>query len=183
MANPSHLHAVSNALLKGAFIRQLLNTSEFIMNRNFEKSLCLASGIPFLFLTLLISVLNGFILVVLYRTPLRCFRKIFSVFLVFVCAVDFFNSIVVCSGETDYNKFYFKRLKFTVFQKCEYVYKTACLHKSSYTPAKISREKTIKAPFPHTRIFIPSITILEFLKIAVASGRNSWSTVAIRGAP
>ena len=41
---------------------------------------------------------------------------------------------------TDYNKFYFKRLKFTVFQKCEYVYKTACLHKSSYTPAKISRE-------------------------------------------
>jgi len=40
-----------------------------------------------------------------------------------------------------------------------------------------------KAPFPHTRIFIRSITSLEFLKIAVASGRNSWSTVAIRGAP
>ena len=70
------------------------------MNRDFEKSLCLGSGIPFQFLTLLISVPNGFILVVLYRNPLRCFRKAFSVFLVFICAVDFFTGIVVCSGET-----------------------------------------------------------------------------------
>ena len=34
-----------------------------------------------------------------------------------------------------------------MFQKCEYVYKTAGLHKSSYTPAKISREKTINMAF------------------------------------
>ena len=60
----------------------------------------------------------------------------------------FFESLII----TDYNKFYFKRLKFTVFQKCEYVYKTACLHKSSYTPAKISREKTINMAFVSSHI-------------------------------
>ena len=70
------------------------------MERNFEKSLCLGTGIPFLFLTILISVPNGFILIVLYRNPLRCFRKAFSVFFVFICAVDLFIGIVVCSGET-----------------------------------------------------------------------------------
>ena len=70
------------------------------MERNFEKSLCLGTGIPFLFLLILISVPNGFILIVLYRNPLRCFRKAFSVFLVFICAVDLFIGIVVCSGET-----------------------------------------------------------------------------------
>ena len=60
----------------------------------------------------------------------------------------FFESLII----TDYNKFYFKRLKFTVFQKCEYVYKTACLHKASYTPAKISREKTINMAFVSSHI-------------------------------
>ena len=70
------------------------------MERNFEKSLCLGTGISFLFLLSLISVPNGFILIVLYRNPLRCFRKAFSVFLVFICAVDLFIGIVVCSGET-----------------------------------------------------------------------------------
>ena len=70
------------------------------MERNFEKSLCLGTGISFLFLLCLISVPNGFILIVLYRNPLRCFRKAFSVFLVFTCAVDLFIGIVVCSGET-----------------------------------------------------------------------------------
>jgi len=39
-----------------------------------------------------------------------------------------------------------------MFQKCEYVYKTACLHKSSYTPAKISREKTINMAFVSSHI-------------------------------
>lgn len=71
-----------------------------IMEREFEKSLCLGSGIPFLFLFLLISIPNGFILLVLYRNPLRCFRKPFSVFLVFIAAVNLFNGVVVCSGET-----------------------------------------------------------------------------------
>ena len=54
----------------------------------------------YLFLLCLISVPNGFILIVLYRNPLRCFRKAFSVFLVFICAVDLFIGVVVCSGET-----------------------------------------------------------------------------------
>ena len=70
------------------------------MERDFEKSLCLGTGISFLFLLCLISVPNAFILIVLYRNPLRCFRKAFSVFLVFTCAVDLFIGIVVCSGET-----------------------------------------------------------------------------------
>ena len=70
------------------------------MERDFEKSLCLGSGVPFLFLLLLITIPNGFILFVLYRNPLHCFRKPFSVFLFFIAAVNFFNGIVVCSGET-----------------------------------------------------------------------------------
>ena len=73
---------------------------QFIMERDFEKSLCLGTGISFLFLLFLTSVPNGFILTVLYRNPLRCFRKAFSVFWVFICAVDLFIGIVVCSGET-----------------------------------------------------------------------------------
>lgn len=69
------------------------------MELEFEKSLCLGSGIPFLFLSILISVPNGIILIALYRDTLRCFRKAFSVFLVFVAAIDFYVGIVVCSGE------------------------------------------------------------------------------------
>ena len=51
-----------------------------------------------MFLILLISVPNCFVLIVLYRNPLRCFRKPFSVFLVFIAAVDLFNGVVVCCG-------------------------------------------------------------------------------------
>lgn len=69
------------------------------MNRDFEKALCLGSGVAFAFLFLFISVSNGFIMVVLYRNPLRCFRKPFSMFLVFITAVDLFIGTVVCSGE------------------------------------------------------------------------------------
>ena len=81
-------------------VPQNLLPFQFIMERDFEKSLCLGTGISFLFLLILISVSNGFILIVLYRNPLRCFRKAFSVFLVFICALDLFIDIVVCSGET-----------------------------------------------------------------------------------
>ena len=73
---------------------------QFIMEGDFEKSLCLGKGISFLFLLCLISVPNIFILIVLHRNPLRCFRKAFSVFLVFIVAVNLFIGIVVCSGET-----------------------------------------------------------------------------------
>ena len=69
------------------------------MNRDFEKALCLGSGIAFAFLLLFISVSNGLIMVVLYRNPLRCFRKSFSMFLVFITGVDLFIGTVVCSGE------------------------------------------------------------------------------------
>lgn len=69
------------------------------MNHDFEKSLCLGSGIAFAFLLLLISVSNGFIIVVLYKNPLRCFRKSFAMFLMFITAVDLYIGTVVCSGE------------------------------------------------------------------------------------
>ncbi|KAJ7382487.1 hypothetical protein OS493_034648, partial [Desmophyllum pertusum] len=69
------------------------------MDREFEKSLCLGSGMPFVFLSLAISVPNGVILIALYRNPLRCFRKAFVVFLAFIAAMDLFIGIVVCSGE------------------------------------------------------------------------------------
>ena len=69
------------------------------MEREFEKSLCLGSGIPFVFLSLLISVPNGVILIALYRNPLRCFRKAFVVFLAFIAAMDLFVGMIVCSGE------------------------------------------------------------------------------------
>ena len=68
------------------------------MEREFEKSLCLGSGIPFVLLSILISVPNGVILVTLYRNPLRCFRKAFVVFLASIAAMDLFVGIVVCSG-------------------------------------------------------------------------------------
>ena len=70
------------------------------MERDFKNSLCLATAIPFAFLLLPIAVPNAFLLIVFYRNPLRCFRKPFSVFLMFICAVDLFIGIVVCSGET-----------------------------------------------------------------------------------
>ncbi|XP_078382410.1 uncharacterized protein LOC144665110 [Oculina patagonica] len=70
------------------------------MEREFEKSLCLGSGVPFVFLSLLISVPNAITLIALYRDPLRCFRKAFAVFLAFIAAVDLFVGIVVCTGES-----------------------------------------------------------------------------------
>ena len=69
------------------------------MERDFERSLCLSSGIPFLFLSISISIPNAIILIALYRNPLRCFRKAFVVFLVFIAAMDLFVGIIVCPGE------------------------------------------------------------------------------------
>ena len=69
------------------------------MDREFEKSLCLSSGITFMMLSLLISIPNSFVLIALYRNPVRCFRKPFAVFLVFIAAVDFFAGSVVCAGQ------------------------------------------------------------------------------------
>ena len=70
------------------------------MENHFAKQLCLGSGISFMFLSFLITVPNGFLLVVLYKNPLQCSRKAFPVFLVFIFAVDFFVGIIVCTGET-----------------------------------------------------------------------------------
>ena len=69
------------------------------MDRGFEISLCQGTGISFLFMSIFISIPNGLILIAFYKNPLRCFRKAFSVFLVFIAGVDFFVGIVVCSGE------------------------------------------------------------------------------------
>ena len=69
-----------------------------MMERSFEKSLCLGSGIPFVCLILFISIPNSIVLIVYYKNPLRCFKKSFSVFLIFIAAVDLFNGTVVCFG-------------------------------------------------------------------------------------
>ena len=68
------------------------------MERAFEKSLCLGTGIPFALLSI-ISVPNAVVLMALYRNPLRCFRKTFSVVLVFMSAVDLYVGLVVSSSE------------------------------------------------------------------------------------
>ena len=69
------------------------------MDPELEKSICLGTGIAFAFLFFLVSTPNSFVLLVLYRNPLRCFRKPFSVFLVFIATVDLFNGLIVCCGE------------------------------------------------------------------------------------
>ena len=69
------------------------------MVNHFEKQICLGTGISFLFLSLLIMVPNGIVLVALYKNPLHCFRRPFSIFLKFIPAVDFLTGIIVCSGQ------------------------------------------------------------------------------------
>lgn len=69
------------------------------MERAFEKSVCLGTAVVYALFLFLISLPNGLILVALYRNPLRCFRKAFSVFLVFIAAVDLFNGVVACFGK------------------------------------------------------------------------------------
>ena len=72
---------------------------ERVMERYFEKQVCLGSGIAFLILMFMISLPNGFVLFVLLKNPLRCPRRNFSVFLTFICATDLFVGLVVSSGE------------------------------------------------------------------------------------
>ena len=72
---------------------------ERVMESYFEKQVCLGSGIAFLILMFMISVPNGFVLLVLLKNPLRCPRRCFSVFLAFICATDLFVGLVVSSGE------------------------------------------------------------------------------------
>ena len=72
---------------------------ERVMERYFEKQVCLGSGIAFLILLFMISVPNGFVLFVLLKNPLRFPRRSFTVFLAFICATDLFVGLVVSSGE------------------------------------------------------------------------------------
>ena len=69
------------------------------MVNHFEKQICLGTGISLLFPSLLIMVPNGIVLVALYKNPLHCFRRPFSIFLKFIPAVDFLTGIIVCSGQ------------------------------------------------------------------------------------
>ena len=79
--------------------QKILFLFSFAMERVFEKSLCLLTGIPFALLSIVNSVPNSIVLMVLYRNPLRCFRKTFSVVLMLLAAVDFYVGLVVCSSE------------------------------------------------------------------------------------
>lgn len=72
------------------------------MENYFEKLICLGTGISFMFLSLLIVVPNGpngIVLIAVYKNPLRCFRRPFSVFLWFIPAVDFLTGAVVRIGQ------------------------------------------------------------------------------------
>ena len=70
------------------------------MENHFEKQICLGTGISFLFLSLLIVIPNGIVLIAVYKNPLRCFRRPFAVFLRFIPAVDFLTGAVVCIGQS-----------------------------------------------------------------------------------
>ena len=68
------------------------------MERSLEKQLCLGSGIAYLILVFMISLPNGFVLLVLVKNPLRCPRRGFYVFFFFICTMDLFVGPVVSSG-------------------------------------------------------------------------------------
>ena len=69
------------------------------MDSNFENQLCLGSGISFLLLVFFVSLPNGFILMVMVKNPLRCFKRVFSVYLAFISAIDLFVGLVVCPAQ------------------------------------------------------------------------------------
>ena len=75
------------------------HSGHFVMERSFEKQVCLGSGIAYLILLFTISLPNGFVLFVLLKNPLRFPRRSFTVFLAFICATDLFVGLVVSSGE------------------------------------------------------------------------------------
>ena len=82
-----------------ATLLQLPFHFERVMERYFEKQVCLGSGIAYVILLFMISVPNGFVLFVLLKNPLRCPRRSFTVFIAFICATDLFVGLVVSSGE------------------------------------------------------------------------------------
>ena len=93
------IEVIEDILLKGNNWLDPFHFGHNVMERNFEKELCLGSGTAFLILLFLISVPNSFVLFVLLKNPLRCSIRGFSVFLAFICATDLFVGLVVSSGE------------------------------------------------------------------------------------
>ena len=93
------IEVIKDILLKGNIWLDPFHFGHNVMERNFEKELCLGSGTAFLILLFLISVPNSFVLFVLLKNPLRCSIRGFSVFLAFICATDLFVGLVVSSGE------------------------------------------------------------------------------------
>ena len=69
------------------------------MERSLERQVCLGSGIVYLILLFMTSLPNGFVLFVVAKNPLRWPRRGFSVFLLFICAMDLFVGLVVSSGK------------------------------------------------------------------------------------
>ena len=93
------IEVIEDILLKGNNWLDPFHFGHNVMERNFEKELCLGSGTAFLILLFLISVPNSFVLFVLLKNPLRCSIRGFSVFLAFICATDLFVGLVVSTGE------------------------------------------------------------------------------------
>ena len=94
------------------------------MESNFEKDVCLATGVSMMLLSFLIVVPNGIVLYALYRNPLRCFRKTFSVFLGFISGVDFFIGTVICIGGTTIRylcAFGYEKRKFCLGENVDFI--------------------------------------------------------------
>ena len=65
-----------------------------MMDEEAEKTGCICSAVLALLLILPISTVNGFLLLVLYRDPLRCMRKPVHVFIASLAISDFMTGIL-----------------------------------------------------------------------------------------
>ena len=119
-------------------------------------------------LSFLIVVPNGIILYALYRNPLRCFRKTFSVFLGFISAADFFTGTVVCIGETTIRYLcafgaYGLPKEGDIFLIVEY----AAINSSVLLVTAMSVDRFTAVVFPHFYLRKTSPRKLVYLNLAV----------------
>ena len=140
----------------------------FSMEIHFEKEICLGTCISFMILSFLIVVPNGIVLYVLYRNPLRCFRKAFSVFLAFISGVDFFIGTVICTGGTTIRYLcafgdYGLPKEGDIFLIVEY----AAINSSILLVTAMSVDRFTAVVFPHFYLRKSSPRKLVYLNLAV----------------
>ena len=119
-------------------------------------------------LSFLIAVPNGIVLYALYRNPLRCFRKTFSVFLGFIFGVDFFIGTVIGTGGTTIRYLcafgdYGLPKEGDIFLIVEY----AAINSSILLVTAMSVDRFIAVVFPHFYLRKTSPRKLVYLNLAV----------------